>query len=159
MARPISDDEEFTRDWDWYATDEFGAIGHFTTAGFRELPAVVKSDFESAEICARYFDEVHVRCPYAVNDDLESEIGALKDDEERQHYLRSFVQMAARGLFSFDTKPLGGGQGYYYLVASPGNPLRLDELPPEIAKLVSRVRSDRPFESGLRVMENETLNW
>src|SRR5258708_4426895 len=34
-TRQISDDEEFTRDWDWYAVDQLGAIGHFTTAGFR----------------------------------------------------------------------------------------------------------------------------
>jgi hypothetical protein len=28
----IDRSEEFTRDWDWYACDEEGRIGHFTSA-------------------------------------------------------------------------------------------------------------------------------
>jgi hypothetical protein len=159
-TRKISDDEEFTRDWDWYAVDQLGAIGHFTTAGFRRLPGAIKGDFEAAEKCAQYFfDEAQVRTAYSVSDDLENEVGTFKDDKERQRYLHSFAQMAERGLFSFDTKPLGGGPGRYYLVASPRNPLCVDELPPEIAELVCRVRAGRPFNAGGRVAESETLGW
>lgn len=159
MATRISDEEEVTRDWDWYAVDEFGVIGHFTTAGFRKLPAVIKGDFEAAEKCIHYFDEAQARSAYSVSGDLEKEVGAFKGDQERQRYLQSFAQMAERGLFSFDTKPLGSGPGWYYLVASPRHPLHIDELPPEIAELVCRVRADRPFSAGVRVAESDTLNW
>jgi hypothetical protein len=68
----------FTRDWDWYAVDEFGVVGHFTTAGFRKLPAVIKGDFEAGEKCIHYFDEAQVRSAYSVSGDLEKEVGAFK---------------------------------------------------------------------------------
>jgi hypothetical protein len=160
MATEISDEEEFTRDWDWYAVDECGAIGHFTTAGFRRLPLAIKSDFEAAERCSKYFfDEAAVTTAYSVSGDLVNEVGNFKDDKERQHYLRSFVQMAERGLFSFDTKPLIAVPGRYYLVASPENPLHINELPSDIAGLVCRVRASRPFSVEAKVPESETLTW
>jgi hypothetical protein len=61
VARQIRDEEEFGPTWDWYAVDECGATGHFTTAGFRKLPAAIEGDFEAAENCIRYFDEAPVR--------------------------------------------------------------------------------------------------
>ena len=159
MARQISDEEEFSGDWDWYAVDEYGAIGHFTTAGFRRLPPTIKEDFDGAEKCTRYFfDEARVRTAYSVNDEVNAD-GAFQDDKERRRYLQSFVQTAERGLFSFDTKPLVGADGEYCLVASPRNPLRFEELPAEIAELVSRVRAAYLFSTELRaVSEIETLN-
>lgn len=133
-----------TRSMSW------AVIGHFTTAGFRKLPAVIKSDLEAAEKCIEYFDKALVRSGYSVNYGLVDEVARFKDDKERQRYLQSFAQMAERGLFSFDTKPFGSCGGWYHLVASPWNPLRIDELPPEIAALVCRARADRPFKTGLR---------
>jgi hypothetical protein len=53
----IDEQEEFTRDWDWYAVDQDGHIGHFTSAGMRVLPKSVKQDRETTEIVARYFFE------------------------------------------------------------------------------------------------------
>jgi hypothetical protein len=40
--------DEVTRDWDWFAVDASGAVGHFTTAGMRKLPSSVKADNEAA---------------------------------------------------------------------------------------------------------------
>ena len=57
MAVIIDDAEEFTRDWDWYAVDQDGYLGHFTSAGTRTLPKSVKNDWYAAELVARYFFE------------------------------------------------------------------------------------------------------
>ena len=43
MAVIIDDVEEFTRDWDWYAVDQGGYLGHFTSAGMRALPKSIKT--------------------------------------------------------------------------------------------------------------------
>ena len=51
----IDQQEEFTRDWDWYAVDQDGHVGHFTTAGFRALPKSVRQDREAAEALSGYF--------------------------------------------------------------------------------------------------------
>lgn len=53
----IDAQEEFTRDWDWYAVDQDGHIGHFTSAGMRVLPKSIKQDRETTEVVARYFFE------------------------------------------------------------------------------------------------------
>ena len=57
MAVIIDEQEEFTRDWDWYAVDQDGRVGHFTSAGMRVLPKSVKQDRETTELIARYFFE------------------------------------------------------------------------------------------------------
>ena len=53
----IDKEQEFSRDWDWYALDQDERIGHFTSAGLRALPNSVKKDREATEMIARYFFE------------------------------------------------------------------------------------------------------
>jgi hypothetical protein len=156
----IPDDEEFTRDWDWFAVDPLGQIGHFTTAGFRRLPTAVKDDFEGAEACIRYFEgEAQTRSGYFVREDLERLVGSFDGPDQRERYLRSFVNMAQKGLFSFDTKPLTNELGQYLLVARPKIPLNFDELPAQIADLLRRVKSSVPFHISLTIEESVTYGW
>jgi len=153
-------DEEFTRDWDWYAVDSLGLLGHFTSAGFRRLPESVRADLEGTEACLEYFDRgTNVRCGYTIREDLESCIGAFHNPDQRERYLRSFAHMASKGLFSFDTKPLSAGPGSYLLVARPKSPLRLDDLPAPIAQLVRKTRYPLSFENVLLIDESETHRW
>src|SRR3954467_8939522 len=51
-------DEETSRDWDWFAVDSNGEVGHLTTAGFRLLPASVKADWELAEELISFFESL-----------------------------------------------------------------------------------------------------
>ena len=53
----IDNNQEFARDWDWYAVDPDGNIGHFTTAGLRPLPESVKQDLEGTEALDEHFQE------------------------------------------------------------------------------------------------------
>jgi hypothetical protein len=153
-------DEEFTRDWDWYAADSKGLIGHFTSAGFRQLPSSIRADLEATEACLEYFERgAKLRCGYTVSEDLESHVGTFPNPDKRERYLRSFIQMASKGLYSFDTKPLWTGPGFYLLVARPDLPLRLDTLPLSIAEIVRKTRYPLSFENALRIEESETHQW
>jgi hypothetical protein len=53
----IDNNHEFARNWDWYAIDPDGNIGHFKTAGLRPLPESVKQDLEGTEALDEHFQE------------------------------------------------------------------------------------------------------
>jgi hypothetical protein len=46
--------EEETTDFDWFALDDQGKIGHFTTGGFGALPQSVASSKEDLEKLVNY---------------------------------------------------------------------------------------------------------
>ena len=151
--------DEATRDWDWFAVDASGAVGHFTTAGMRQLPSTVKTDNEAALRLIGYFDQdAPKQFDYVVR--LQSEIaaGTLKDIGDHDWYLRSFIAMASAGLFSYDTHTEGRTTDYF-LVAYPKSPLQVDQLPLEVRDLVQRTRSTCLFSESPHISEVETKSW
>lgn len=155
----IRTNDEVTRDWDWFAVDDSGAIGHFTTAGLRKLPTTVKTDDEAALRLISYFgSEAPKQSEYIVQSQAELDSGTLKDVKDREWYLRSFIGMASAGLFSYDTYTQGSSTDYF-LVACPKSPLRIHHLPPEIRQLVMRTRSTHLFAQSPRIAEVETKSW
>jgi len=136
----IEHSEELTRDWDWYAVDQDGYVGHFTSAGMRRLPKSVKSNREWAELVAKYFfEEAPVRGGWSLRAGAEQDCGGW-EKQGRERYVRDFALMATKGLFSFDTD-LIHGEGRYYLVAIPERPLRVDDLPLNIKEMLSHTTS------------------
>jgi hypothetical protein len=151
--------DEVTRDWDWFAVDTSGAVGHFTTAGMRKLPSSVKADNEAALRLIEYFDqEAPKRFDYVVQVQAEIDAGALKDIRDHNWYLRSFAAMASAGLFSYDTHT-EGRMTDYFLVAYPKSPIRVDQLPSEVRDLVQRTKSTCLFSKSLHISEAETTLW
>ena len=151
----ISEVDEFTRDWDWFAVDPSGAIGHFTSAGMRKLPISVKADNEAALRLIEYFASAPKKSEYVVSDEADLDSKNVKD---RKWYLRSFVAMATVGLFSYNTY-VDRRSTEYFLVARPNSPLHVDEVPSEIGELLRRTKSVRLFADSLRFRENETHDW
>ena len=151
----ISDADEYTRDWDWFAVDATGTIGHFTSAGMRKLPTSVKRDNEAALLLIEYFASAPKRSEYVVS--VEADIDS-KNVKDREWYLRSFVAMAEVGLFSYNTY-VDRLSAEYFLVASPKSPLYIDDVPSEVGELLRRTRSVRLFADCSRFSEVETLNW
>ncbi len=151
----ISDVDEFTRDWDWFAVDPSGAIGHFTSAGMRKLPRTVKADNASALRLIEYFDSAPKKSGYVVSVEGKRESKTVKD---REWYLRSFVAMVAVGLFSYNTY-VDRPSSEYFLVARPKLPLHIDAIPSEISMLLRPTRSPRLFAESLSFTEEETLDW
>ena len=128
--------EEFTRDWDWYAVDQDGYVGHFTSAGMRTLPKSVKKSREATELVAKYFfEQAPPRGDWSLRAAAERDCGGW-EKQGRERYIKDFALMATKGLFSFDTD-LIQGDGRYYLVAIPARPLRVDDLPVDIKEILS----------------------
>ena len=146
------------RDFDWFCVDETGAVGHFTTAGFKQLPPTVARSAEDLELVTDYFAKEAVAGKgYQVDEELAQEIPDAKNRGER--YLRSFVAMADKGLFSFDIASYLKPQICYFRVASPTLPLKLADLPEPVRNIVGRtVLKGRAFGSSSRVPYEDTLS-
>jgi len=157
MAR-ISETEEFARDWDWFAVDAAGNIGHFTTAGLRALPESVRSDREGAELLLSYFEATESKTGFSVRPEAKTDSGGWGlGGQER--YLKSFAEMSGKGLFSYDTQMLHGPEAQYYLVTRPDRPLVMTDLPEEIRSLLARTVSSVQLDHSEYIAESETLTW
>ena len=75
----------------------------------------------------------------------------------RDRYLRSFIQAARRGMFSYNTEMQPGPDAKYYLVAKPGKPLRMSDLPSEIGAILSKTHAPVSFAIREYITEAETL--
>jgi hypothetical protein len=156
----IGNDEEFSKDWDWFAADLEDHIGHFTSAGMRRLPRSVKDNASAAELVANFFGTVAPKSStYFIRDDVEADAGGWKTEGARDWYLKSFAEMASKGMFSYNTQLGYSPDTKYYLVATPDRPLLLVELPPEIRKIVARTRAPISFQRTNDLPEDETLDW
>jgi hypothetical protein len=151
--------EEFDRDWDWFAICTNSMIGHFTTAGIRALPKSVRRDRKSTLRLIKYFfEEAPHTGSYIVHPDLEKKLGGWRGESDRNRYLRSFLKTASTGLFSYDTQTSGSNTDYF-LVAIPQNPLRINDLPPEIHNLLVRTQSTYAFDRTADIASADTTDW
>lgn len=180
----IEDYSNFCSGWEWFACDGQGRIGFFDNGGLRQLPQTVKSDQRITERLAMYFlEEAPDRCEYSVRENVEAEFGGWGNVVDKQLFVDYFGRIARKGIFSHNTqilrplqeveaaKRLGvfstatqhiydlDGTASYCLVAIPELPLHLADLPPEIAKMVSRVCCPFSFGAVARFSEVETLKW
>ena len=128
----ISDDEQNYKDLDWYCVDSEGRVGHFASAGFKQIPPSVA---ESAEDLS-FLDEFFSALP-AIPDahDLDKH---LNPECRTERYLHSFVAMADRGLFSFDIETYPKPETCYFRVATPKQPLHFADLPAKVREILGR---------------------
>ena len=152
--------DELTRDWDWYACDQEGNIGYFTTAGLRGLPCSVKQDREALEHVGRYLSEEREEwSECSIRDGVEADAQGWKSAVARDRYLRPFIQAARRGMFSYNTEMRRGTNAGYYLVTKPHKPLRMSDLPPHISAILSRTHAPISFATRVYITEAEALDW
>jgi hypothetical protein len=132
----IDEIDEADQDWDWFAVDPEGRLGHFTTAGQIPLPETVKQDKEAAlRLIEYFFKEAPKNFSYTVRPKNEFGPEGWEEEADRDRYLSDFVAMASTGLFSYNRR-LHSYSEDYFLVAAPNEPLLADQLPPEIRDLV-----------------------
>jgi hypothetical protein len=86
------------------------------------------------------------------------EAAQLTEKTRVEQRLRDFVRAARRGLFSFDTEMLHG-KSDYYLIASPEQPLTVDDLPDKIRSILLPVAGPVAFASMIAIDEATTLQW
>jgi hypothetical protein len=138
----ISQSEQEQSDFDWFAVDEDGHVGHFTTAGFKHLPASVAKDAEDLQFVTKYFTtQAPIRCGHAIDDcSLAQKVHDWKGIENESRYLSGFISIADKGLFSYDIDTYVVPDLSYFRVASPLCPVNVRELPADVQRVVQRTK-------------------
>ncbi|SHH57547.1 hypothetical protein SAMN04488109_4438 [Chryseolinea serpens] len=140
-------------DLDWFFIDIEGRIAHAASGGGK-LPVSISQNYPY-DFLLTFFKSLPSLGDPEVNPRLEKYV-TFRNDKERKQYLASFIQMAQRGLYSFDksdvTRTL---DGRYHLVASPKIKLSIAMLPPEVASQLSITKINRRIEeiNSLEVSE------
>jgi len=129
----ISEEEQSYTDFDWFCLDEADHIGHFATAGFKSLPLSVARSAENLESLTQFF----MGLAATTNSRIDA---SLTPEKRTERFLRSYVAMADRGLFSYDIDTYLTPGIHYYRVASPVQPLRFESLPVHIRQILSLTR-------------------
>jgi hypothetical protein len=155
-ALRISEQEQEETDFDWFCLDLDGEVGHFTTAGFKKLPKSVAESKENLSLLAEYF--LRAAPGYGghiVDPEL---IVALPEPQQRgERYLRSFIAMADKGLYSYDIATYPTSESSYFRVASPSKPLHSSELPLEIREVLGQTVMAVRFREKPRIAYLSTL--
>jgi hypothetical protein len=111
-------------EFDWLAVDSESHVAFFSTAGAGYAPAAFVEDTEAH---SRAIDEI-LTMPVRTK--------ALCERELAPGLVNTWRLVAERGVFAFDSDPLGGP---YRLIARPDVPVRLAELPAAVAEVVQGV--------------------
>lgn len=124
-------DDEFLEinDLDWFATCQDGLLAYFATGGRGFVPVEVRKSITVYETIYDYFFSIEDSVGVEV---VEENVPGFSSDFERERYLRSFVDMARRGLFSYDVN----GGGGYSLIARPEKNRGRCDLPEGIKNIV-----------------------
>lgn len=122
------DDDFLEYDLDWFLSSQGGYLAHFATAGQGPVPERIKASIEDYNFILDYIyslpplSEVYV---------IEGNLPAFSNELQRSCYLRSFVEMSSKGLFSYDYE-----QGEYKLISKPKTPLKYELLPNEVKGVI-----------------------
>ncbi|MCO8314384.1 hypothetical protein [Pseudomonas mandelii] len=124
-------DEEFleVNDLDWFASYRGGLLAHFATGGRGFVPDVVRKSISEYEEVYDYFHSITGGVEVEV---VEGNLPVFNDSVQRERYLRSFVDMAGRGLFSHDVNDDSG----YKLIAKPKKCREYCDLPVEVQRIL-----------------------
>lgn len=151
----ISEEDQRCRDLDWFAVDDEGCVGHFTSAGFKLLPTTVVRSAEDLEIILEFFERsTPIRESHFVDEQI---IDSLRKEKNPERRLRDFVAMADRGLYSYDIESYGDT---YFRVAIPTSPIRIYELPENIQSILKQTHARNIlFAISARIAHVATLDF
>ncbi|NTX65652.1 hypothetical protein HUA74_33830 [Myxococcus sp. CA051A] len=125
-------------EYDWLACDQDGFVGFFSTAGGGYAPDAFLQDVDAHDhAIAIIRSMVPSTAPVP-------EPGQLSEPGD------PWQQMAARGLYAFDSSFHGGP---YRLTAAPTAPVRLSDLPEAAARVAGKL-----IYNGLRFSELKSIS-
>jgi hypothetical protein len=111
-------------EYDWLAVDAEGFVAMFSTAGAGYAPAELLQDPEAFDSAIDAILQMPVRSAAACVRELPP------------GRVNTWKLIAERGVFAFDSDPLGGP---YRLVASPHVAVLATELPSHVSSVASRI--------------------
>ncbi|BDR54510.1 hypothetical protein KIMH_06210 [Bombiscardovia apis] len=129
----MDDDFIESNDLDWFASFSDGYLAHFTSGGTNLIPEKVKCCLESYEIVYNYFANLKGNYEFEI---IEENLPHFDDSTKRNQYISSFIDAAAKGLFSYNRN---FNDGRYFLIAKPLNPLLLNDLPENISNKLNEL--------------------
>ncbi len=142
----ITEIEQQTLDIDWFFIADQNIA--FVASGGGKLPQSVAKSLEKNKMLASFFRSLPVISEIIISPDLNKVVMTPINDQ----YLADFVDMAKKGLFSFDKTVLNDfSESHYHLVAKPVNPLKFNQLPIEIKEAISESRYHENIEAILDV--------
>ena len=119
--RTRSTDEIEGFEFDWLASDADGAVAFFSTAGAGHAPEELLDDTDAYD---------------GAIDSILATPACTDAACSRSDLQNTWARMAERGVFAFDSDPLGGP---YKRIASPDQPIRVEQLPAAAAMVAARV--------------------
>lgn len=122
------DDDFLENDLDWFLSYQDGFLAHFATGGKGPVPENIRESIDNYELIYDYFYSLE---PLSDVEVIECNLPDFSDEKQRSCYLKSFVEMSRKGLFSYDYR-----NGEYKLISKPQCPLRYSVLPDDIKGII-----------------------
>ena len=121
-------DDFLENDLDWFLSGKDGFLAHFATGGEGPVPEEIRESIDKYELIYDYFYSLE---PLSDVDVIEYNLPDFSDEKQRYRYLKSFIEMSRKGLFSYDYR-----NGEYKLISKPQYPLRYSVLPDDIKGII-----------------------
>ena len=122
------DDDFLENDLDWFLSGQDGFLAHFATGGKSPVPEKIRESIDNYELVYDYFYSLE---PLSDVEVIEYNLPDFSDEEQRSRYLKSFIEMSRKGLFSYDYR-----NDKYKLISKPLSPLRYSVLPDDIKGII-----------------------
>jgi len=144
--------EQETLDIDWFFTD--GEHIGFVASGGGKLPEVIAGSSENNQKLISYFRSLRDISTTVINPNLDSLLYEVFGNGADERYLRDFLLMTRKGLYSFDKTYLNSFfDSNYHLVAIPSTPLTLEELPRDIFEILIKAKYTEGNLSNISVLD------
>jgi hypothetical protein len=113
---------QYARDIDWFFIDRWRRICHVASAG-GFIPELISENEESNEAFFKIVQQLPEKYDFILNPRIDEILTTSQNEfieNPRETYLKSFISMARKGIYSFDKTVLGDFEDpYYHLVARP----------------------------------------
>jgi hypothetical protein len=137
--------EQQTLDIDWFFTDNEEIA--FVASGGGKLPKSI-AESNTHDLLVSYFRNLPEKSEIVIN------VGLVKilNVPIEEKYLSDFVLMAKKGMYAFDKTVLDNfSEPNYHLVAKPLQPIKVNDLPPEIFKIISLSKYEKQLKTTLNI--------
>ncbi|WP_223650490.1 hypothetical protein [Hymenobacter psoromatis] len=153
-------DQEVT-DYDWFAIDKQGSIGHFSSNG-GILPNSISTSAEDLESVVDYFTSLKERTGHKLAPNF-SYPQEIKGTEQKAKFLSSFANYSDCGLYSFDRIEPNYRRDLekqdYSAITQPNKPLLITQVPESIQTILNRTVCNCDFSTNTVIKLGQVQNF